>query len=171
MGSRLTFAPRLPLWVQVPQPLRWCTCRLQSESSFVLICMLVAQSLLQTKLQHPVRQLGLLASPLTQRPYVEPTWKPRSSQWGALEALIYLFFYQMSGGTILGCQIGSSAHAGIEQTSLSPLYLVLNLRTDFCPVWVPFLRSQVPCHPSQSSGCQLAWDSLIMLGPSWDPFL
>ena len=76
----------------------------------------------------------------------------------------------MSVGTILGCQRGSSAPAGIEQTSLSPLYLVLNLRTDFCPVWVPFLRSQVPCHPSQSSGCQLAWDSLIMLGPSWDMF-
>ena len=57
-GSRLTFAFRLPLWVKVPQDLRWCTRRLQSESSFVLICMLVAQSLLQTKLQHPVRAAG-----------------------------------------------------------------------------------------------------------------
>ena len=115
-------------------------------------------------------QLGHLASPLTQTPYVEPTWKPRSSQWGALEALIYLFFYQMSGGTILGCQIGSSAHAGIEQTSLSLLYLDLNLKVAFYLVGAPFLWSQVPCHPSQSSGCQLAWDSLIMLGPSWDLF-
>ena len=76
----------------------------------------------------------------------------------------------MSVGTILGCQRGSSAPAGIEQTSLSPLYLDLNLKAAFCPVGAPFLRSQVPCHPSQSSGCQLAWDSLIMLGPSWDLF-
>ena len=91
VGSWLTFAPRLPLWVQVPQPLRWCTRRLQSESSFVLICILVAQSLLQTNLQHPVWAAGPPSFPLTQRPYVEPMWKPRSSWWDALEALIYLF--------------------------------------------------------------------------------
>lgn len=58
VGSRLTFAPRPPLGVQVPQPLRWCTGRLQSESSFVLICTLVAQLLLQTKLQHPIQASG-----------------------------------------------------------------------------------------------------------------
>ena len=35
--------------------------------------------------------------------------------------------------TILGCQGGSSAPAGIEQTSLSPLFLDLNLKVAFCP--------------------------------------
>ena len=70
--------------------LRWCTRRLQSESSFVVIHTLVARSLLQST-STQFGQLGRLASPLSQRPYVEPTCRPKSSRWGALEALIYLF--------------------------------------------------------------------------------
>ena len=35
--------------------------------------------------------------------------------------------------TILGCQGGSSAPSGTEQTSLSSLFLDLNLKVAFCP--------------------------------------
>ena len=51
----------------------------------------------------------------------------------SIEAVIYLFCQQISVRIILGCQRGSSAPAGIEQTSLSPLFLDLNLKVAFCP--------------------------------------
>ena len=137
---------------------------------------MVCSSATAAECQHPPLAAGPPSSPLTQKPHVEPRVSldlnlERHNE-ASIEAVIYLFCQQISVQTILDCQRGSSAPAGIEQTSLSPLFLDLNLKVAFCPGGGHiFLRSLVPCHSSRSSGCQLDWDSIMTIGPSWDLFL
>ena len=83
----------------------------------------------------------------------------------SVEAFGCLFSQQMLVGTILGCQIPVMLQGEIRLSFLL-WYQTWTLRLHSI-LWSSLLRLwKVPCHPSQTSRCQLAWESIGKLGPS-----
>ena len=136
---------------------------------------MVCSSATAAECQHPPLAAGPPSSPLTQKPHVEPRVSldlnlERHNE-ASIEAVI----------SFLPADISADHFRLSERFKCS-----CRDRADFPFSFVSrpepqggflswgghiFLRSLVPCHSSRSSGCQLDWDSIMTIGPSWDLFL
>lgn len=133
---------------------------------FSYVC-LPPQSLLQTKLQHPVWAAGPPSfPPLTQRPYGAHVGSLDLPDEVPLRRLASFPLADVSGDH----RVVREGQVLLQGLSRLPFSFVSRLEPQgaFCPVGTPFLRSLVPRHPSQSSGCQLAHIPIMpaFMGPA-----